>query len=174
VLLQSDLFNTSIEQLLHGSDGRADGEWRKNVDRLLSVPLEIRSWRMKIWELLEKPLYQRVQSFVELALALNSLSSTHVLKSEPGPMRARKMSSELSHFFRASNATDDMRQFLGAALEYLGALSEGMIEVPVSIIRSLKEVETIAKIEEQALPPQQQRLLRFYMLQIARLTGENG
>jgi hypothetical protein len=124
--------------------------------------------------LLERPLYQRVQSFVELALALNSLSSTHVLKSEPGPARARKISSEVSHFFRASNVTDDMRQFLGATLEYLGALSEGMTEVPVSIIRSLKEVETIAKIEEQALPPEQQRLLRFYLLQIARLAGENG
>jgi hypothetical protein len=84
------------------------------------------------------------------------------------------MSSELSHFFRASNATDDMHQFLGAALDYLGALSEGMMEVPVSIIRSLKEVETIAKIEEQALLPAQQQLLRFYMLQIARLAGENG
>jgi hypothetical protein len=67
-----------------------------------------------------------------------------------------------------------MRQFLGAALEYLGALSEGMIEVPVSIIRSMKEVERIAKIEDQALLPEQQQLLRFYLLQIARLAGENG
>lgn len=174
VLLQSDLFNTNITQLLNGSDRRADAEWRMDVDRLLGVAVEIRSWRVRIWELLERPLYQRVQSFVELALALNSLSSTHVLKSEPGPLRARKMSSELSHFFRASNATDDMRLFLGAALEYLGALSEGMMEVPVSIIRSLKEVETIAKIEEQALSPEKQQLLRFYMLQIARLAGENG
>jgi aspartate/methionine/tyrosine aminotransferase len=174
VLLQNDLFNTDIAQLLHGSDGRTEKEWRKNVESVLSVPVEIRQWRFKIWDLLEKPLYQRVQSFVELAVALNSLSSTHVLKSEPGPLRARKMSSEVSHFFRASNATDDMRQFLGAALEYLGALSEGMMEVPVSIIRSLKEVETIAKIEEQALPPEKQQLLRFYMLQIARLAGDNG
>jgi len=35
-------------------------------------------------------------------------------------------------------------------------------------------VETIAKIEEQALPPEQHRLLRFYQLQISRLAGENG
>ena len=174
VLLQSDLFNTGIAQLLHGSDGNAEEEWRRNVEYLLMVPVDIRSWRLKIWDLLERPLYQRVQSFVELALALNSLSSTHVLKSEPGSLRARKMSSELSHFFRASNAPDDMRQFLGAALEYLGALSEGMMEVPVSIIRSLKDVETIARIEEQALPPEKQQLLRFYMLQIARSAGENG
>jgi hypothetical protein len=174
VLLQKDLFNTDPVRLMEGMGVRPETEWLSTVTRLLDVPVQIRSWRSKIWDLLEYPLYQRVQSFVELALALNSLSSTHVLKGEPGPVRARKMSSELTHFFRASNATDDMRQFLGAALEFLGALSEGMMEVPVSIIRSLKEVETIAKIEEQALAPDQQRLLRLYMLQIARLAGENG
>jgi hypothetical protein len=69
---------------------------------------------------------------------------------------------------------DDMRQFLAAAFDYLMSLSAGMIEVPVAIIRSLKEVELIARIEEQALPPEKQELLRFYMLQIARLAGENG
>jgi hypothetical protein len=46
--------------------------------------------------------------------------------------------------------------------------------VPVAIIRSPKEVELIARIEEQALPPEKQELLRFYMLQIARLAGDNG
>ena len=35
-------------------------------------------------------------------------------------------------------------------------------------------LELIARIEEQALPPEKQELLRFYMLQIARLAGENG
>jgi hypothetical protein len=40
------------------------------------------------------------------------------------------LSTELSHFFTAANSTDDMRQFLGAALSYLGAISEGMVEVP--------------------------------------------
>ena len=174
ILLQGDLFNTDASNLCGDFGRSADEAWRTDVGRLLSIPVEIRAWRVKIWELLDQPLYQRVQSFVELALALNTLSSTHVLKSSPAPMRAMKLSSELSHFFRATNATDDMRQFLGAALEYLGALSEGMIEVPVSIIRSLKEVERIAKIEEQALLPEQQQLLRFYLLQIARLAGENG
>ncbi len=174
VLLQGDLFNTEIGNILNVSAGRADEQWQRSVERLLSVPVEIQAWRRRIWELLESPLYQRVQSFAELAVALNSLSSTHVLKNAPSPVRSSKLSSDLSHFFRASSTTDDMRQFLGAALEYLGALSEGMIEVPVAIIRSMKEVERIAKIEEQALPPEKQQLLRFYMLQIARLAGENG
>ena len=63
---------------------------------------------------------------------------------------------------------------LAAAFDYLTSLSAGMIEVPVAIVRSLQEVELIARIEEQALSPEKQELLRFYMLQIARLAGENG
>ncbi|TSA19489.1 pyridoxal phosphate-dependent aminotransferase [bacterium] len=174
VLFQGDLFNTDVDKLLSVSSRRADEQWRKGVRRLLTIPQEIRSWRLKIWELLENPLTQRVQSFVELAVALNTLSLNQPLKNAPSPLRAMKLSSDLSHFFTASTSTDDMRQFLGAALNYLGALSEGMVEVPVAIVRSLKEVEKIAKIEEQALSPEKQQLLRFYMLQIARLAGENG
>jgi hypothetical protein len=174
VLLQEDLFNTDIENMLGHTRGRVDEAWQQGVNRLLAVPREIRLWRTKIWELLENPIYQRVQSFVELAIALNTLSLNQPLKNAPSTLRAMKLSSELSHFFTASNSTDDMRQFLAAALNYLGAISEGMVEVPVAIVRSLKEVEKIAKIEEQALSPERQQLLRFYMLQIARLAGENG
>jgi hypothetical protein len=36
------------------------------------------------------------------------------------------------------------------------------------------ELERIIRIEEQAIPPEQQEDLRFYTLQIARLAGENG
>ena len=46
---------------------------------------------------------------------------------------------------------DNMRQFLAAAFEYLSTVSEGMVEVPINIIRAIKEVERIIKIEEQAL-----------------------
>ncbi|MCX6132458.1 MAG: pyridoxal phosphate-dependent aminotransferase [Ignavibacteriales bacterium] len=174
VLLQGDLFNTDAEKLSGGTRGSTDEQWQKDVDSLLAVPGDIRSWRAKIWDLLENPIMQRVQSFVELAVALNTLSLNQPLKNDSRTLRAMKLSSELSHFFTASNPTDDMRQFLASALNYLGAISEGMVEVPVAIVRSLKEVEKIAKIEEQALSPEKQQLLRFYMLQIARLAGENG
>ena len=174
VLLQEDLFNTDVAKLLEESGDAVDGRWRSAVSRLLAIPREIRVWRAKIWDLLENPIFQRVQSFVELAVALNTLSLSQPLQNTPSTLRAIKLSSELSHFFTQSNPTDDMRQFLAAALNYLGALSEGMVEVPITIVRSLKEVERIAKIEEQALTPEKQQLLRFYMLQIARLAGENG
>ena len=44
----------------------------------------------------------------------------------------------------------------------------------LDVLRALRDVERIVKIEEQALGPQQQALVRFYMLKIARLCGENG
>ena len=42
------------------------------------------------------------------------------------------------------------------------------------IIRALNDVERIAQIEESALPPEKQAVLRCCILQIARLAGENG
>ena len=74
-----------------------------------------------------------------------------------------------------SGAIDDsMSQFLTAAFEYLQGLSQQHLEVPTTVVRALKEVEHIIKIEEQALSAREQEELRFYLLQIARITGENG
>jgi len=46
--------------------------------------------------------------------------------------------------------------------------------VPVSIIRAMNDVERIVQIEESALPPEEQDVIRYCTLQIARLAGENG
>jgi hypothetical protein len=118
--------------------------------------------------------YQRVQSFAELAVSLHSLSRTAAAPESTPLKKGLKLSPDLSHFFRMAHADDDMRQFLAASLEYLATVSGGMVEVPISIVRAMKEVERIATIEEQVLSPKQQDLLRFHLLQIARLTGENG
>jgi hypothetical protein len=67
-----------------------------------------------------------------------------------------------------------MRHFLIGAIEYLGSFAEGNIEVLVSIIRAMKDVERIAQIEDSALPPAKQDVIRCCILQIARLAGENG
>ena len=47
-------------------------------------------------------------------------------------------------------------------------------DYPVSIIRVMNDVERIALIEESALPREKQDVIRYYMLQIARLAGESG
>jgi aspartate/methionine/tyrosine aminotransferase len=174
VLLQKDIFNTDIDTFLEGINGTIDTGWKTKIENILHVREQVQFWRTNIWQMLEVPVFQQVHSFTELAIALNSLTSSKPLSTVPATARGIKLSSDLSQFFRASSADDEMRQFLAASLEYLSSLSEGMVEVPVTIVRAMKDVEQIVRIEEQALPADKQRLLRFYVLQIARLTGDNG
>ena len=47
-------------------------------------------------------------------------------------------------------------------------------KIPLEVIRALRDVERIVRIEKQALNEKDQKLVRFYTLQIARLSGENG
>ena len=158
---------------LHSIIGNVDSKWFSKIKKLLLISEKVKFWRAKMWNLLEKPVTQRVASFVELAISLYSLSSNSQTKELSFAPKKLKLPTDLSNVLKMSN-DDNMHQFLAAAFEYLSVISEGMVEVPINIIRAIKEVERIIKIEEQALSPKQQDLLRFYLLQIARLTGENG
>ncbi|MBI2418103.1 MAG: pyridoxal phosphate-dependent aminotransferase [Ignavibacteriales bacterium] len=173
ILLQPDFFNTNETYFFGKINGLVDEKWKEAINELLNIPEEIKRLRSKTWELLQEPVFQRVSGFVELAIALYSLSSGNQSHDVLLARQKMRLPAEVSNFFKSSN-DDNMRQFLAAAFEYLSVLSEGMVEVPTNIIRAIKEVERIIKIEEQALTPKQQELLRFYLLQIARLTGENG
>jgi len=172
-LLQPNLFNTDPEILSAAIKGKIDPEWFEEIKKLLVVPGQVKFWRKKIWNLLEQPVSQRVESFIELATALFSLASNSNTKDLPFAPKKVKLSTDLANFLKMPG-DDNMRQFLAAAFEYLSVVSEGMVEIPINIIRAIKEVERIIKIEEQALTVKQQDLLRFYLLQIARLTNENG
>jgi hypothetical protein len=174
VLLQRDLFNTDLDRLLVQVQGAVDPDWRAAVSTLLDLPRDIGAWRARAWSLLERPVLQRVESFVELAIALSSLSPREGGADAVPVSRELRLPTSLANFFKVSPADDEMRQFLAAAVDYLRSASSGMIEVPATIVRAMKDVERIAKIEEQALSTDGQEKLRFYLLQIARLTGENG
>jgi aspartate/methionine/tyrosine aminotransferase len=173
IVLQPNLFNTDPDIFLASVKGTVDKTWFENIKKLLLVPKDVKYWRAKMWSLLEQPVMQRVASFVELAIALYSLSSNSQTKELPFAPKKLKLPTDLSNVLKMSG-DDNMHQFLATAFEYLSVISEGMVEVPINIIRAIKEVERIIKIEEQALTPKQQDLLRFYLLQIARITGENG
>jgi hypothetical protein len=67
-----------------------------------------------------------------------------------------------------------LREFLVGAVEQLSNITEGSLEVPVSIIRAINDGERIALIEETAMSTENQAVLRCRILQIARLAGENG
>jgi hypothetical protein len=174
VLLQQDLFNTDIDVLLEHVSGHIADGWRAEVNRLLQVPQQIHYWRSVIWDVIGESIYQRVQSFSELATALYSFAATRAFSATPPTMRGAKRFPVLEGFFRTARADDEMRDFLIGAIEYLSSFTEGNLEMPVSIIRAMNDVERIATIEESALPPEKQDLFRHCVLQIARLAGENG
>lgn len=175
VLLQEDLFNTEIDVLLAHVSGKIADEWVAEVTKLLEVPKQIHYWRSTIWDVFGESIYERVQSFIELATTLHAYASTYVSSVMPPPTVQRsKLSPVLTGFFRTARADDEMRDFLLGAIDYLSSLTESNREMPVSIIRAMNGVERIAHIEESALPPEKQNLFRHCILQIARLAGENG
>jgi len=174
VLMQKNLFNTDTDVLLEHVTGRLADEWRADVTRLLELPRQIHFWRSIFWEVMGKSVYQRVQSFAELATALYAFSSARSFGAVPATARGTRLPPALTGFFRTARADDEMRHFLIGAAEYLNSFAAGNIEVPVSIIRAMNDVERIAQIEESALPAAKQDVIRCCILQIARLAGENG
>ena len=176
VLLQPDIFNTEVENVISELKFEIDKKWLDEFAQLLRVPRQIRFWRNKIWKLLEEPVKNQVKSFVELAVALNRLSKDvdakeFVLKSPA--LSKSKVESSLSSLLGGS-VDDSMKQFLTAAVQYLTRLPAEQVEVPVDIVRALKEVERILRIDEQALSKNKQELLNFYLAQISRYVGDNG
>jgi len=174
VLLQKNLFNSDFDHLLEHVSGRITDEWRMEVSQLLQLPHQIQHWRAIIWDVLGDSIYQWVQSFAELATALYAFSTTRSFGTSPAAARGAKLSPALTGFFRTARVDDEMRNFLIGAIEYLSSFAEGNIEVPVSIIRAMNDVERIAQIEESVLPPEKQDVIRCCTIQIARLAGENG
>ena len=163
-----------LDLMLEGVTGQITDDYRAEITRLLQLPQQIRSWRSVIWEVIGESVYQRVQSFTELATALYSFSSARSFSSVPPALHGTKLSPVLTGFFRVARADDEMRNFLIGAIDYLSSFTEGNIEIPVSIIRAMNDAERIAQIEESVLPPEKQNLIRCCVLQIARLAGENG
>jgi aspartate/methionine/tyrosine aminotransferase len=172
VLLQPDLFNTDPEEMFRHIGGAIDGAWKEEVRRLLAIPVAIARWREKVWTLIHDPVYTRVHSFVELAMALSTLSN----RTPSGTVMAalRKPGRLPSIALNGGSQEDTMKQFLGAAFEYLSGVSQQQVEVPTTVVKAMQEVERIIKIEQQPLSPRQQDELRFCLLQIARLAKENG
>jgi hypothetical protein len=176
VLLQPDIFNTSEEELIKVIDGKTDDRWLSEIRPLLDLPVVLQNWRRQIWELIEEPIFTQVKSFVELAQALNTLTAGQSQKETSltiNPSRIFRMSSNIASLLQGVR-DDSMRQFLSSVVEYLTQLPDSSEQVPINILRALEDIETIIKIEEQALTKKEQDALRFYILQMARLAGENG
>ncbi len=176
VILQNDIFNTDIDKLPEVITGDTSAEWKNEFIDLISLPNHIKLIRSKIWNLLEGPVSMQVKSFSELAIALNTLSNEiggSEFASSSKKLQNTRFETTLTDLLKGK-VDDSMRQFLSAAVHYLTRLPDEVVEVPIDIVRALKEVERILRIDEQALNKTDQQKLNFYTLQIARLVGENG
>ena len=151
-------------------------DWQQTVQHLLNIPRQIYFWRQKIWQLIENKVALQVASFVQLAQAIMQL-----MKQQRTANNGLQV--QLTQFQRTyqqvtaglqSVADENLRQFLLAALEYLAQSRQQGMEIPINVMRALHDVERIVQIESQPLSAEEQQELRFYILQIARLTGENG
>jgi hypothetical protein len=163
-----------MDEFMQPVNGRVAEEWQAQVAQLLDLPDQIEYWRAMIWDVLGDSIYEWVQSFTELATALYSFSTARSFETSPTIGRDTKLSPALAGFFRTARPDDEMRHFLIGAIEYLSSITEGDIEVPVSIIRAMNDVERLAQIEESALPQEKKDVIRYCTLQIARLAGEGG
>jgi aspartate/methionine/tyrosine aminotransferase len=176
VILQRDIFNTDLDELLKPVAGRIAPAWRNEVQRLLDMPRQVTFWRERIRVLIGEMIIGQVQSFNELSLAIYKLmqgSGQQALPLAVSPGRLNRLGLDIKKALR-SQADDSMRQFLLAAVQYLTELPKSMPAIPVEVIRALRDAERIVRIEQQALSLPDQEVLRFYILQIARLCGENG
>lgn len=176
VLLQAELFNFDPDKMLADCRGTIDPDWQRSVTRLLEVPRQIREWRKKMWTILTDPIYRQVQSFVELAQATTQLVSGEDISSIPFAAdtgEVYRLGAQLTELLR-NVENDTMRQFLVASVQYLTNVPRSMTRIPLNVMRALRDVENIVRLEEMAFSEKQQELIRFYTLQIARLSGENG
>ena len=63
VLLQKDLFNTSLDLLLEHVTGRIDEAWRAELAQLLQQPNQMCAWRAIIWDVLGESVQEQFLCF---------------------------------------------------------------------------------------------------------------
>ena len=174
VLLQNNLFNRDINKLdLNLKD--ADPKWLSKTNSYLEMPNQLSAWREKIWQLIGGKIYNQVSSFVDLAVALTTLSQTpknetYINISTP---KSSRLTTQINNILRGS-ADDSVRHLLYSVAEYILQLPEKSSHLPIDTVRVLNDIERIVKIDSQPLSENEQARMRFYILQIARLTRENG
>lgn len=174
VLLQNDLFNSAAEDL--GVDLKyVDPIWLNETNLLLNLPNQLTAWREKIWQLIEDKIFSQVSSFIDLALALDTLSSAPQSSSSLKLIspKSNRLANQINTLMQGTT-DDSVRYLLYSVMEYISQLPEDGIQLPIDTVRVLHDIERIIKIDSQPLSAIEQSKLRFYILEIARIARENG
>ncbi len=175
VLMQKDLFNTDFGPFLENFT--LDSPEKVEYQREFSRRNDIINVRSQMWQLLDKPICEQVRSFMELALAVKTLQTegqvVKVGEAAVSKSQIARLGVQVNELLR-NVADDSMRQFLITAVQFLMHLPESMEEIPAEVLKALRDVQKILKLEEEALTQPQQKYLRFLFFKIARTAGESG
>jgi len=175
VLLQNDLFNTDVNNLGLDLD-RVDPDWVKETKEIIVLPVHLNEWREKIWGLIEHSIFQQVSSFVDLAMALTTLSKKmpeNGANIDFNSSKGDRLTNQVTSMLQGA-ADDSMRQFLQSVVEYISSASQNSTQLPIDTVRALHDIERILKIDVQLLSEKEQAKLNYYILQMARMAMENG
>jgi len=175
VLLQENIFNVEIKTITKDFKKEVPKLWISEMKKLLEIPIQIKMYRAKIWNLILIPIKNQVSSFVKLAGAINSVSKEKINFNNESINKVFFQNISTKVFDVLKKEEDEkMKQFLFNAIYYLSSTVASNQAVPIEVLKVLKDVKQIVKLEEQALDKNQQELFKFYFLTIARITGENG
>jgi len=171
VIMQKNLFNDDFDSFYREALFKINNEQLKRIKKIFEIRNRTAYLRSKIWEIIEEPIISRVKSFCDLALALWELTS----KNEKLDFSLDIKKANLKNQKAFSMAADEnMRQFFADAFKYLNYVYETSAEMPIQVAKALKEAEKLIKLDQMPINEEKQNFLRYYLIQMGRLTGFNG
>lgn len=174
VIMQKDIFSTDFDSFYESYLNKLkDNNRLRKIRNIYEIRRKTIELRKNMWEILEEPISSRVKSFCELALALWQLTSSNGNKVEFNFERKSFKNPE-SKLFSSISRDENMIQFFADAFKYLSYVYETAQEVPFQVVKALKEVENLIKLDQLPIDGKKQDKLRYYLIQMGRLTGFNG
>jgi hypothetical protein len=175
VLMQSDFMNRDTEVFLLSIHHIPSDNWLQAVLSELEKPGIIEFHRKAVWDIVSDSVLEKIKSFNELAAALNTLAGI-----SPDVAMDGQTDNSVGNLFRqvlrlpSSPEDDRLKILLLEAVRMLRTATTRQTEVPVDVLRVIRDVQQIIKMEETALKISERNLIQAHLLAVARLTGENG
>jgi len=175
VLMQYDFMNCDKETFLTSIRHIPSDAWLQAVLSELEKPGYIESHRNAVWNIVSGSVLEKIRSFNELAAALNTLANIF-----PDGAIDGQTGNSVGSLFRqvlrlpSSQEDDRLKILLLEAVRMLRTATARQTEIPVDVLRVIRDVQQIIKMEETAFKTSERNLIQAHLLAVARLTGENG
>lgn len=175
ILMQENFMNRDEDAFLKSIHHIPSDAWLQSVTAELQKPDTIRYHRNAVWEIVSESVLEKIRSFNELAAALNTLAGIFPDGGIDG-QTGNSVGTLFRQVLRMPSAHDDdrLKILLLEAVRMLRTATARQTEVPVDVLRVIRDVQQIIKMEETVLKTWERNLIQAHLLAVARLTGENG